>query len=123
MEKGIKSVTIIELKADCYLPGGMPLANVNVKGGIAINEATAKAPPAVATGAAKRLRTSWNFEQECVLQGLLSLPDPEQFPPFFSALVLVRDLVSVPPPQVFEQDPQVDQRPQTQSTGNKKKYF
>ena len=31
----------------------MPLANVNGKGGIAINEATAKAPPAIATGAAK----------------------------------------------------------------------
>ena len=70
MEKGIKSFMIIELKADCYLPGGMPLANVNGKGGIAINEATAKAPPAIATGAAKRLRTSGTSEQECMLQDL-----------------------------------------------------
>ena len=55
--------------------------------------------------------------QGCVLQVLLSLPDPEQFPPFTSALVLVRDLVSVPPPQVFEQDDQVDHDSQTQSSG------
>ena len=47
----------------------------------------------------------------------MSLPDPEQFPPFGSALVLVRDLVLVPPPQVFEQDDQVFQGPQTQSSG------
>ena len=55
--------------------------------------------------------------QGCVLQVLLSLPDPEQFPPFTSALVLVRDLVSVPPPQVFEQFDQVDHDSQTQSSG------
>ena len=54
--------------------------------------------------------------QDCVLQVLLSLPDPEQFPPFCSTLVLVRDLVSVPPPQVFEQENQVDQGPQSQSS-------
>ena len=57
--------------------------------------------------------------QDCVLQVLLSLPDSEQFPPFCLVLVLVRDLVSVPPPQVFEQDNQVDQGPQTQSSGKK----
>ena len=100
------------------LPGGMPLANVIGKGGIAINEATAKAPPAVATGAAKRLKTSGTFEQECVLQGLLSLPDPEQFPPFCSISIFLRDLVLVPTPQSFEQDDQVDQCPQTQSSGS-----
>ena len=57
-----------------------------------------------------------------MLQVLLSLPDPEQFPPFRSALVLLRDLVSVPPPQVFEQDDQVDQDPQTQSS-EKQQHF
>ena len=57
--------------------------------------------------------------QDCVLQLFMSLPDPEQFPPFRSALVLVRDLVLVPPPQVLEQDNQVDQGPQTQSSGKK----
>ena len=56
--------------------------------------------------------------QDCVLQVLLSLLDPGQFPPFRSALVLVRNLVFVPPPQVFEQDNQVDQGPQTQSSGS-----
>ena len=35
------------------------------------------------------------------------------------ALVLVRDLLSVPPPQDFEQGNQVDQGPQTQSSGKK----
>ena len=55
--------------------------------------------------------------QGCVLQGLLSLLDSKQFPPFCSALVFLRDLVSVPPPQVFEQGNQVDQGPQTQSSG------
>ena len=59
--------------------------------------------------------------QDCVLQFLMSLPDPEQFPPFRSALVLLRDLVSVPPPQVFEQDDQIDQDPQTQSS--EKQHF
>ena len=49
----------------------------------------------------------------------MSNPDSGQFPPFRSALVLVRNLVSVPPPQVFEQDNQVDQGPQTQSSVNK----
>ena len=53
--------------------------------------------------------------QDCVLQSLLSLPDPGQFPPFRSVLILVRDLVLVPFPQNFEQDDQVDQGPQTQS--------
>jgi hypothetical protein len=98
------------------LPGGMPLANVIGKGGIAINEATAKAPPAVATGAAKRLKTSGTFKQECVLQGLLSFPNPEQFPPFCSISIFLRDLVLVPTPQSLEQDDQVDQGPQTQSS-------
>ena len=56
--------------------------------------------------------------QDCVLQFLMSLPDPEQFPPFRSVLVLVRNLVWVPPPQGFEQDNQVDQDPQTQSIGS-----
>ena len=55
--------------------------------------------------------------QGCVLQGLLSLPDPEQVPPLRSVLVLVRDLVAVPLPQVFEQETQVDQGPQTQFSG------
>ena len=52
-----------------------------------------------------------------MLQVLLSLPDPKQFPPFSSALVLVRDLDLVPPPQDFEQGNQVDQAPHTQSSG------
>ena len=55
--------------------------------------------------------------QDCVLQSLLSLPDPGQFPPFRSVLVLLRDLVLVPFPHVFEQDDHVDQGPQTQSSG------
>ena len=55
--------------------------------------------------------------QDCVLHVFVSLPDPEQIPPFRSALVLVRDLSSVPPPQVFEQGDQADQVPQTQSSG------
>ena len=54
--------------------------------------------------------------QDCVLHCLLSLPDPEQVPPIFSILVLVRDRLLDPPPQVFEQDNQVDQGPQTQSS-------
>ena len=54
--------------------------------------------------------------QDCVLQCLLSLPDPEQVPPNRSILVLVRDRLLVPPPQVFEQDNQDDQGPQTQSS-------
>ena len=52
-----------------------------------------------------------------VLQRFLSLPDPGQFPPFFSVLLLVRDLALVPPPQGFEQDDQFVQGPQTQFTG------
>ena len=55
--------------------------------------------------------------QNCVLQGLQSLPDPKQFPPFRSFLILLRDLVLVPPPQDFEQGDQIDQIPQTQSSG------
>ena len=55
--------------------------------------------------------------QDCVLHRLLSLPDPEQFPPFCSFLILLRDLVLVPPPQDFEQGDQNDQIPQTQSSG------
>ena len=47
---------------------------------------------------------------------MMSLLDPEQFPPFRSALVLVRNLVLVPTPQGFEQGNQVDQAPQTQSS-------
>ena len=43
------------MKADFYLPGGMPLGNVNCKGGKLINEATAIVPPAIAAGAAKGL--------------------------------------------------------------------
>ena len=58
--------------------------------------------------------------QDCVLQSLLSLPDPEQFPPFRSFLILLRDLVMVPLPQDFEQDDQIDQIPQTQSSGTNK---
>ena len=52
-----------------------------------------------------------------MLQSWLSLSDPEQLPPLRSVLVLVRDLVSVPLPQDFEQEPQVDQGPQTQFSG------
>ena len=59
----------------------------------------------------------WLPAQDCVLQVFVSLPDSKQFPPFRSVLVLVRDLVSVPPPQVFEQDNQFDQGPQTQFSG------
>ena len=55
--------------------------------------------------------------QDCVLHRLLSLPDPEQFPPFRSFLILLRDLILVPPPQDFEQGDQYDQIPQTQSSG------
>ena len=55
--------------------------------------------------------------QGFVLQSLLSLPDPEQFPPFRSFLILLRDLAMVPPPQDFEQDDHNDQIPQTQSSG------
>ena len=54
---------------------------------------------------------------------MMSLPDPEQFPPFSSALVLIRDLDLVPPPQGFEQDNQVDQGPQTQSFSGKTQHF
>ena len=54
-----------------------------------------------------------------MLQCLLSLPDPEQVPPNRSITVLVRDRSLVPPPQVFEQDNQVDQGPQTQSSRKK----
>ena len=61
--------------------------------------------------------------QDCVLQLMMSLPDPEQFPPFSSALVLVRDLDLVPPPQDLEQGNQVDQAPQTQSSEKKAHYF
>ena len=61
--------------------------------------------------------------QGCVLQGLLSLPDPEQVPPNCSILVLVRDRVLVPPSQVLEQGNQVDQGPQTQSPGKKEQVF
>ena len=61
--------------------------------------------------------------QGFVLQSLLSLPDPEQFPPFRSFLILLRDLVMVPPPQDFEQDDQIDQIPQTQSSGKKQQQF
>ena len=52
-----------------------------------------------------------------MLQCLLSLPDPEQVPPLHSVLVLVRDRVLVPLPQVFVQDDQVDQLPQRQLSG------
>ena len=61
--------------------------------------------------------------QDCVLQSLLSLPDPGQFPPFRSVLVLLRDLVLVPLPHGFEQNDHVDQGPQTQSSGKKNKYL
>ena len=49
---------IIELKADCYLPGGMPLANVIGKGGIANNDAAAIVPPAIAAGTAASAKVS-----------------------------------------------------------------
>ena len=66
--------------------------------------------------------TSGTFGQSmgtfCVLQNLLSLSEPEQFPPFCSILIFLRDLVLVPTPQGFEQDNQVDQGPQTQSSGS-----
>ena len=52
--------------------------------------------------------------QDCVLQRLLSLPEPGQFPPFRSVLILLRDLAFVPPPQPFEQDDHFDHGPQTQ---------
>ena len=58
-----------------------------------------------------------------MLQGLLSLLDPEQVPPNCSILVLVRDRVLVPPPQGIEQDNQVDQGPQTQSSRKKEQLF
>ena len=58
------------------------------------------------------------FGQDCVLQGLLSFPDPEQVPPFCSILIFLRDLVLVPTPQSFEQNDHVDQGPQTQSSGS-----
>ena len=61
--------------------------------------------------------------QDCMLQCLLSLPESEQVPPNCSILVLVRERVLVPLPQVFEQDNQVDQGPQTQSTGKKNDYL
>ena len=54
-----------------------------------------------------------------MLQSWLSLPDPEQFPPLRSVLVLVRDLVLFPGPQDLEQDDQGDQLPQKQSAGKK----
>ena len=54
----------------------------------------------------------------CVLQNLLSLSEPEQFPPFCSILIFLRDLVLVPTPQSFEQGVQDDQGPQTQSFGS-----
>ena len=95
----------------------MPLGNVVGKGGKLINEATAKAPPAVATWLAKRVRTSGTFEQDCVLQGLLSLPDPVQCPPSCPNSIFFRVLVVVPVPQSSEQDDQVDQGLQTQSSG------
>ena len=57
--------------------------------------------------------------QDFLLQRLLSLPDPGQFPPFCSALIFLRDLVVVSTPQDFEQGDQVDQGPQTQSSGKK----
>ena len=53
---------------------------------------------------------------------MMSFPNPEQFPPFCSAWILVRDLVSIPPPHVFEQDTQVDHGPQTQSSEKKPFY-
>ena len=99
----------------------MPLANVIGKGGIAINEATAKAPPAIATGAAKRLRTSGTSEQECMLQDLCDVSfwnSTFSSKPFCSILVLLRDLELVPTPQGFEQGVQDDQGPQTQSSGS-----
>ena len=55
--------------------------------------------------------------QDCVLQDFVSLPDSKQFPPYRSGLVFIRDLVSVPPPQGFEQGNQDDQAPQSQSSG------
>ena len=74
----------------------MPLANVIGKGGKLINEATAKAPPAVATWPATRLRTSGIFEQECVLQSWVSWLG-HSWPPWLAGVVTV--LVLVPGPQ------------------------
>ena len=48
------------MKAEHFLPGGMPLANVIGKGGIANNDAAAIVPPAIATGAAASAKVSIN---------------------------------------------------------------
>ena len=55
--------------------------------------------------------------QDCVLQLLLSIPDPEQVPSLRSILVLVRDRVLFLPPQDSEQADQGVQLPQTQFSG------
>ena len=51
---------INQLKAEHVLPGGMPLANVIGRGGIANNEAAAIVPPAIAAGAATSAKVSSN---------------------------------------------------------------
>ena len=56
----LKSSIIGLLKTEHYLPGGMPLANVIGRGGIANNDAAAIVPPAIATGAAASAKVSIN---------------------------------------------------------------
>ena len=56
----LKSSMIFELKAEHYLPGGIPLANVIGRGGIANNDAAAIVPPAMAAGAAASAKVSSN---------------------------------------------------------------
>ena len=48
------------MKAEHYLPGGIPLANVIGRGGIANNDAAAIVPPAIAAGAAASAKVSRN---------------------------------------------------------------
>ena len=56
----MRSSIIFQLKAEHYLPGGMPLANVIGRGGIANNDAAAIVPPAIAAGAAASAKVSSN---------------------------------------------------------------
>ena len=46
------------MKAEHYLPGGIPLANVIGRGGIANNDAAAIVPPAIAAGTAASAKVS-----------------------------------------------------------------
>ena len=57
--------------------------------------------------------------QDCVLQGLLSIPDPvHSFPPYDSSWLLDRVRVSTPGPQVLEHEDHLDQVFHSQSTGH-----